>query len=115
MKRLLLFACLLLCACATPLAAQRYTGDLVWSFETSSFTTDDGRGPWWLSGQGEAWSAVTAPIERSGHGPWGRVHLVIEGNLSAPGHFGQLGRYQRQLQVTRVISSTLIAAQPQGS
>jgi len=106
---------LALVGCATPASVQRYTGDLVWSFETSAFTTDDGQGPWWLAGEGEAWRAVVAPLARGQRSPWGRLHLVIEGQLSPPGHYGQLGAYQRQLRVVRVIASSLAPATPQGS
>lgn len=63
------------------------------------------------------WDQLVAPIRTSGGGPWGRVHLVVEGELSAPGHYGQMGAYQRQLRVTRVIDARLISASapPAGS
>lgn len=114
-------ACLLVlgltaCASAAPASQhQRFTGDLEWGFETSSFRTDDGRGPYWLSAEGDVWPQVVAPIQASSNRPWGRVHLVIEGELSAPGHYGQLGAYERELRVTRVISSALVRSEPQGS
>lgn len=114
MKQFLFAAFLLLSACATPQApsAQHFSGTLYWGFETSAFRTDDGQGPYWLTGD-EVWPQVVAPLQ--GHGPWGRVHLVVEGELSPPGQYGHLGGYARELHVTRVIESRLVAAEPSGS
>jgi len=72
-----------LTACATPAAhGHSFSGTLELSFETSSFHTDDGQGPYWLAASGsDTWSAVVAPLQQSGRGPWGRVHLVVEGDL----------------------------------
>lgn len=100
-----LFA-LTLSACASAPAetgAQRYSGTWDWHFETSSFTTDDGEGPWWLDAEGAAWEQLNAPLAQGG--PYGRVHVVVEGELSAPGRYGHLGAYQRRLHVTRVIEA----------
>jgi hypothetical protein len=121
MRRAFLFglAALALSACASSAAnSNRFSGAFDWSFETSSFTTDDNQGPYWLSASEPlVWNQVVAPIRTSGGGPWGRLHLVVEGELSAPGHYGHLGAYQRELRVTRVIESTLISASapPSGS
>lgn len=115
MRRALLSAllCLALSACASAAqGAQRFSGTFDWHFETSSFVTDSGEGPYWLSAEGAAWRQATAPIEASGRGPWGQVHLVIEGVLSAPGNHGHLGAYERELRVTRVIEARLIEASP---
>ena len=99
-----------LLACATPPAApQQFTGTWEWHFETSSFTSDDGRGPWWLHAEGEAWEQLNAPFANAGAGPWGAVHVVVEGELSAPGRYGHLGAYERELRVTRVIETRLVA------
>ena len=108
-----------LCACAGTSQtrnAMRYSGTWDFHFETSSFITDDGRGPWWLSadGEGEIWRRLTAPLEEGGS-PWGRVAIVIEGELSEPGRYGHLGAYERELRVTRVISARLIERHPGGS
>jgi hypothetical protein len=120
MRRAFLFglAALALSACAsTSAGANRYSGEFNWGFETSAFTTDSGQGPYWLSAEPMVWDQLVAPIRTSGGGPWGRVHLVVEGELSAPGHYGQMGAYQRQLRVTRVIDARLISASapPAGS
>lgn len=120
MRRLFLAGALaaLLTACAsTPVGSQTYSGTWDWHFETSSFVTDDGAGPYWLSAEGSNWDQIVAPIQRSGGGPWGRVHLTVEAELSAPGQFGHLGAYEREIRVTRVIESRLIAASnpPSGS
>jgi hypothetical protein len=109
---------LALAACASaPSGPQRYSGTWEWHFETSAFTTDDGQGPWWLHAEGSTWDQINAPLTRSGGGPWGRVHLVVEGELSAPGRYGHMGAYERELRVTRVIEATLISASdpPSGS
>lgn len=91
--------------------AARYSGAWDFHFETSSFTTDAGEGPYWLSGDGNVWSQLTAPLQATGR-PWGRLHIVIEGELSEPGQYGHLGAYARELRVTRVIESTQASAPP---
>lgn len=117
MKRLFLIGLLALAACATTprVEAQRYSGTLNWGFETSSFTTDAGEGPYWLSSD-TVWDQVVAPLRTANrHNPWGRVHVVVEGELSPAGAYGQLGGYAHELKVTRVIESTLVMTQPSGS
>ncbi|MBI3437420.1 MAG: hypothetical protein HY054_01985 [Proteobacteria bacterium] len=108
------FLALAACVSAPHAQPQRYSGALNWGIETSSFTTDAGEGPYWLSSD-TVWDQVVAPLRTSGHGPWGRVHLVIEGVLSPSGAYGQLGGYAHELKVTRVIESRLIMDQPSGS
>jgi len=108
-----------LVACATDSNSgpRAFTGVWQWSFETSAFTTTHGEGPYWLVAEGANWEALVAPLRASG-GPWGRVAVVIEGNLSPVGQYGHLGAYSRQLRVTRVIEARLLsslAAPPQGS
>lgn len=104
---------LALAACATVAGEpQRYSGTWDWHFETSSFTTDGGEGPYWLVGEGEVWSELNAPFQQAGRGPWGRAHLVVEGELSPPGRYGHLGAYERELRVTRVIEAQLVSTQP---
>jgi hypothetical protein len=108
---------LALAACATAPSPQRYSGTWEWHFETSAFTTEDGQGPYWLVAEGVAWDEINAPIRNSGRGPYGQVHLVVEGELSAPGRYGHLGAYTNELRVTRVIAAHLISADgpPSGS
>ncbi len=97
-----------LAACASTSASPtRFSGTWDWHFETSSFLTDEGRGPYWLSAEGAVWDQINAPLRERGEGPWGRLHLVVEGELSAPGRYGHMGAYERELRVTRVIESTL--------
>ncbi|GIK47867.1 MAG: hypothetical protein KJZ75_03775 [Hyphomonadaceae bacterium] len=91
-------------------AAQRYAGTWDWRFETSAFTTDNGQGPWWLHAEGAAWEQLNAPLALEAGGPWGRVHIVVEGELSAPGRYGHLGAYERELRVARVIEARRIGA-----
>ena len=115
-RRIFLAGLLALAACASTPAtpAQRYSGTFDWGFETSSFRSDDGQGPYWLSSD-TVWPQIVAPLRASGHGPWGRLHIVVEGELSAPGHYGQLGAYAHELRVTRVIESRLVLSEPSGS
>jgi hypothetical protein len=120
MRRIFLAALLglALSGCASaPVGPQRFSGAWAWQFETSAFLTDRGDGPYWLEAAGPAWSQITAPLQQSGRGPWGRVHLVIEGELSPQGSFGHLGAYRHKLRVTRVIAAELISADgpPSGS
>jgi hypothetical protein len=106
-----------LLGCATDEAANRnYTGVWQWSFETSAFTTTTGQGPYWLVAEGQTWEQLIAPLRAAG-GPWGRVAIVVEGDLSPVGQYGHLGAYSRQLRVTRVIESRLLGTMPapQGS
>ena len=98
------------CASSTP-DNPRFTGVWEWAFETSSFTTTHGEGPYWLVASGPAHDALTAPLRQAGS-TYGRVAIVVEGALSAPGHYGQLGAYQRQLLVTRVVEARLMSAMP---
>jgi hypothetical protein len=100
------------CATAPSPATHRYSGTWDWHFETSSFTTDDAEGPWWLHAEGEAWEQLNAPFRRAGEAPWGRLHVVVEGELSPPGHYGHMAAYDRELRVTRVIEATPIAGGP---
>src|SRR5262245_15911691 len=105
-----------LSACVTgEPSTQRFSGVWDWHFEPNSFVTDAGEGPYWLVGDGSTWSELTAPFPQTGR-PWGRTHIVVEGWLSRPGHYGHMGAYARELHITRVIESRLIASdQPSGS
>jgi hypothetical protein len=98
------------CASTANEPVATFSGEWEWRFETSAFTANDGRGPWWLSGEGDVWAQLSAPIMQAGDGPWGRVRLTVEGELSAPGSYGHLGAYERELRVTRVLRAELIEA-----
>jgi hypothetical protein len=98
------------CASTAPPPPHLYSGEWEFHFETSSFVTDDGEGPYWLVGD-EVWPRLTAPLNEAG-GPWGRLHIVVEGELSEPGRYGHMGAYSRQLRVTRVIETTQASSQP---
>ena len=105
-------AALALSACATTPNTERYSGTWAWHFETSSFTTDDGRGPWWLHAEGAEWEQIHAPLREVGAGPWGRVHLIVEGELSPPGRYGHMSAYEREFRVTRVIDTRRVETRP---
>ena len=108
-----------LASCATEGASgvsRQFTGVWDWHFETSSFTSNTGQGPYWLVAEGNTQEQLSAPLREAG-GPWGRVAIVVEGTLSGSGRYGHMGAYARELHVTRVIEARLISAerQPSGS
>ncbi len=113
MRRAFLAGLFALTACASTDAAGPRTYSGIWDFhfETSAFVTDAGQGPHWLASEGDTWSALTAPLAQTGS-PWGRVHVIVEGKLSAPGQYGHLGAYSHELRVTRVIESRLASDRP---
>ncbi len=109
MRRAFLAGVFALAACASaPVGPPRFSGSWEFHFETSAFRTDAGEGPYWLAGDGEVWPQLTAPLTQAGS-PWGEAHIVVEGELSAPGSYGHLGAYARELRVTRVIESRLVS------
>jgi hypothetical protein len=109
MRRAFLAGLLALAACASaPAGPRRFSGSWEFHFETSAFRTDAGAGPYWLAGDGEVWPQLTAPFTQAGT-PWGELHIVVEGELSAPGSYGHLGAYTRELRVTRVLESRLVS------
>lgn len=113
-RRALFFALPLgLVACAgeameRPPRPRRFSGTWDFHFETSAFVTEAGEGPYWLAADGETWGALTAPFTEVGS-PWGELEIEVEGLLSPPGQYGHLAAYERELRVTRVISSRLRA------
>lgn len=114
MRRAFVFGLLglALAACASGASAgtQRFSGVWDWHFETSAFVADDGEGPYWLSADRATWAQMTAPFEGR-TSPWGRAHIVVEGELSAPGAYGHLGAYERELRVTRVLETRFVTAE----
>lgn len=114
MRRAFLLALLsfALGACALPASAytQRFSGTFDWGFETSSLHPDRGGGPYWVSFEGDALERIAAPLGQTDRGTWGRFHLVVEGRLSPEGHYGHMGAYRRELHVTRVIESRVLAS-----
>jgi hypothetical protein len=110
MRRFFLIGLLALAACASgaQTSPRSFAGTWAFHFETSAFVTDAGEGPYWLAGD-DVWPQLTAPFSTTGN-PWGEAHVVVEGELSAPGQYGHLGAYERELRVTRVIESRLISS-----
>lgn len=51
----------------------------------------------------EWWSWSTVRIIRNDPRGWGRAFVVIEGRVSARGRFGHLGRFPRQIVITRAL------------
>lgn len=105
MKALLALA-FLAAACTTAAQPQRWTGAYVFHFETSAFHPDGTREQWWVASANETAAAqLHAALRTDAAGPpWGEARVTVEGTLSARGHWGHLGAYQRELTVTRVIA-----------
>lgn len=116
MRSFLLIGLVALAACVSsaPSAPRRFSGAWDFHFETSAFVSDAGEGPYWLAGDGDVWPQLTAPFAPTGN-PWGAAHVIVEGELSAPGQYGHLGAYERELRVTRVIESRLISSPRTGN
>jgi len=91
---------LLVTACAhgrpsedTP--AQRFVGYYEAEWERQVFRPCDTPESWW------AWN--TGLIEREPAGAPGRFFVVLEGQVSPPGRYGHMGRYPRQILITKVL------------
>ncbi|MET0181858.1 MAG: hypothetical protein ABW199_03120 [Caulobacterales bacterium] len=101
-----------LAACATSAAEpQRWAGIYTFQFETSSIRPDGSSENWWVSSADEHVQAqLRHALEKSGaRPPWGRARVTIEGNLSAPGHYGHMAAYDHEIDVTRVVSSQALS------
>jgi|GEM_PF-2562464 len=75
--------------------AERFTGIYEAGWELETFRPCGTAEEWWT------WS--TARIVHDDPRGWGRRLVVVEGEVSAPGRYGHLGRYTRQIVITRVI------------
>ena len=69
-------------------------------WEFSDFTAVGSTETWWLSGSLQP----IYPYEEGYHPHGVHLFITVEGQLSSPGHYGHLGRFPRELRVTRVIS-----------
>lgn len=104
----LALALLSLVACSQPVplpATQTYAGCFFSGEEQSEFRPRGTHELWWLRGDlGDALGPSATPAP----GPFlhGRaVFLVVQGQLSGPGHYGHMGQYTRTLTVLRVVSA----------
>ena|SRR6476660_6898579 len=77
-----------------------YSGSYVPGWEFSDFTPVGSTETWWLSGSLEP----IYPYEEGYHPHGVHLFITVEGQLSSPGHYGHLGRFPRELRVTRVVS-----------
>lgn len=93
------------CSQAGPAAATgTYAGCHVSGEERSEFHPRGTQELWWLRGDlGPAARAARAQPGPSGRGR--AVFVVVQGELSAEGHYGHMGQYPRTLTVLRVISA----------
>ncbi len=83
---------------------QIHSGLFRQGFEQSVFYPDTGAGPWWFTYDGDLWSQIEAFATGTGRGVAVVVRLEVEGVLSAPGEYGHLGSYDRELITSRIIS-----------
>ncbi len=101
-----LVATLLLAACTTQSATQRFTGTYALAFEMQSFTADGGDESWWATLEPQAQAELAAALPpNAGPRLGSRIRAEVEGRLSEPGHHGHLGAYPRHLTITRILSA----------
>jgi hypothetical protein len=97
---------LLLAACSIHGGPERYTGLYADSFEMQAFTADGAKETWWATLEPEARAAINAAKGPEPRPPFGfRIRAEIEGTLSAPGHYGHMGAYPRQITITRILKA----------
>lgn len=96
--------------CAAPkdggASAQTYSGLYRQGFEQSDFFPDTGGGPWWFTYEGDLWSQIEPFARGQGRGVAAVVRLEVEGEVSAPGRYGHVGAYERELIASRIVSVT---------
>jgi hypothetical protein len=90
-------AILLLAGCATQSSPQMYRGSYFYNFESSSFTP---------AGSDEAWCVNSAEMAKAqlSSAQSGTVDVVVQGSLSAKGHYCNLGASKHVLKVYKVLS-----------
>ena len=93
----LLSANLLFAGCATQSPAKIYKGSYFYNFESSSFTP---------AGSNEAWCVNSAEMAKAQlpSTPSGTADVVVQGSLSAKGHYCNLGASKHVLKVYKVLS-----------
>lgn len=98
-------AMLALAACSLPKpvpATQTYAGCFFSGEEQREFRPQGTQEMWWLRGDP---GALPPPSADPGQRMRVRsVFLVVEGQLSGPGHYGHMAQYTRTLTVLRVLS-----------
>ena len=81
-----------------------YAGLFRFGFERSDFRLVGSRERWWLTGNiGDVTDRLARPSSSKPAELRNPVFLVVEGELSEPGYYGHLGRYRRELRVTKVV------------
>ena len=95
----LIAAALLISGCVKPRPDQIYRGTYFYNFESSSFTPEGTNERWCLSGD---MSKAELPA-KGPSGPWGTAHVVVQGKLSRPGHYCNMGASKYVLTVYDVI------------
>lgn len=80
-----------------PRSTRQYVGHYEAGWEVQRFRPCQSPESWWT------WS--TGLIQRDPPGAPGRYFVVLEGEVSAPGRYGHLGAYPRQIVITRVLEA----------
>jgi len=93
-------------------ASGEFSGYYTSGFEVSSFVPcDEAAEQWWLSSDPainfhDQYQALVAPVSPPSGG-YVPVFLHFVGTVSAPGSYGHLGAYQREVTVEEVIAMSL--------
>jgi uncharacterized protein YceK len=81
-----------------------YAGLYRFGFERSDFRLLGARERWWLTGDiGDLRRRMARPSVDKPPELRNPVFLVVEGDLSEPGHYGHMGAYRRELRVTNIV------------
>lgn len=88
---------LLLAGCAAQSSPQIFRGSYFYNFESSSFTP---------AGSNEAWCVNSAEMSKAQipSAQSGTADVVVQGSLSAKGHYCNLGASKHMLKVKKVLS-----------
>ena len=84
----------------------RYAGYYAMGFEEDAFYPCEQSEGWWVTEAPE----LRRRYSQLASEPYQRLYAVVRGKLSAPGHYGHLGRYTHELAIGEVIE--LRAPQP---
>lgn len=103
-------ATLPLSACAaTSAPTDIYSGYFRQGFEQSDFYTEDGDGPYWLTGSEEVYEELlTYLVRKEGRGSYITVQLTVRGELEKDGEFG-LGYHDTQITVNEIVDIKTIS------
>lgn len=82
-----------------------FTGVYRQGFEQSDFYPDSGGGPWWLTAEEAAWTAIQAFKPQTGsRGDAAIVRIVAEGELRGPFDIQIRAPFANSIHITRLVS-----------